>query len=609
MSKNVLVIERDFETSRQIAKALEGEGYFVFTASSAEAGLVMARRVKPSLLFLNLSMRDAGGVEFLKKLRALDFLHNVPILLLTQKQEEYETRYGDIYGIVNFVGVPVNESEVIAKSKASIEQIPVHELPVKDENKDENLPSQNAGAGRSLLSGPAATQGGGSQDENDREAPQDGPALEDEGLPAKSESQPRKNENMIVRIDNRAGEDEPGEGREVFFAGQPEPSTGGVKDEAASGGDDESFNIAGADADSGGEEGGEYGFEAHMKEAPGLFEEKKETQTDTDAPMEGAIADSPPADHLTPDERKGSMEDITPSAFYGQKKKKAVVSKGVLWMLAIVLLGAASSFFFFMYMSPKTDIRKEQAAAPVSAENQPVIVEQNTPAVAAAAVNTNTPEQQKPLAALNKTVLQQNRKQPFGQKGSQVAAMNHAIVVQAKPNSQVKPAGPKPVAKNQENQKVLPQKTVQAPLNKKVVSASAGSAKVRAQKRKSPGYWALLEQEEAQLKAHDSGRGIIKHGKPAEKAAPKVLTKKRKIPASHGTYSLQVGAFESRVNAQKLTGKLRSEGFKTYVLESRQAGKKPIYKVLVGRFSTPAAGNAAARKLGRDGLKAFHYYE
>ncbi len=641
MSKNVLVIERDFETSRQIAKALEGEGYFVFTASSAEAGLVMARRVKPSLLFLNLLMRDAGGVEFLKKLRALDFLHNVPILLLTQKQEEYETKYGNIYGIVNFVNLPVDENEVIAKSRASLEQIPVHDPSVRDEPaaKDpvvEDAPplSQDMGAGRSFSEHQASGYTGAEASD---------PASHEDGIhhnKNKNESAPRVNEdineNFIVRIDvpsvpskNGVSDEGPdGDGEDIHSdKGGPD-----VRDIASSG-----AGLSSGTADNAGDSGS--AFEASMREETLLFEEKEmeeqktETKAEVHVPIEESVAGPTAGDRLIPEERKGGMEDIMPSAFHVQKKKKSVISKGVLWTLGIVLLGAASSFFFLMYMSPKKPGSGNVQAAPLSSENQPVIVEQNTPSVAAPPVNSAAPGQQKPQAA---NTAQQNQKQPAARNNSQTAKMGQVEAKgQAKLNPQVKVAGPKAAVQNQKTQILKP-----APQNNKVIAASSAgaaekekdvktrplkaahkalsngkeaassrSAQVR-KEHKSPGYWALLEQEEAQMKNRDSDKGKAIEEKPAKKTG--TIRQKRQKPAkkmtAHRSYSLQAGAFASRVNAEKLSGKLKAEGFKTYVLKSEKAGK-PIYKVLVGRFSAPAEGDATARKLEKEGLKTFHYYE
>ncbi len=609
MSKNVLVIERDFETSRQIAKALEGEGYFVFTASGAEAGLVMARRVKPSLLFLNLEMRDAGGAEFLKKLRALDFLHNVPILLLTGKQEEYDARYADVYGIVNFVSVPLNETEIIAKSRASLEQIPargpeVKNPPVKGNPVFPDLgKAPGHGMGEDIATG--GILGGGQADASE------------EGGPLQT-GESTKSENLIVRIDNEAAAG-PGTGN---FLADSVLDEGSVHENRGQVGNEKEKNateVAG--------EQKETSAGGSLKEEPLLFkkedegEEKKgKAQEQMQGPFKEALAG---AEDLMPDERKGGMESIMPAAFDGEKKKKGLVSKGFLWMLGIVLLGAASSFFFFMYIAPKPGAGIGRAATQSPAENQPVIVEQNTPAVALAAsgANMNTPQQQnapKSKGIDNGKATGHALAQPaasgkaaLASKGGPAAAPSKAGA--AKPFVQGRAlAQNQPIAqKKSRDAGVLPSaRQAKAKKTKKTKKAknTAAAARLRSKKKKSAGYWALLEQEEAQLKGQGSKSG--KTGREKQKTAqrPEVKGRGKRLAAGHRFYSLQAGAFASRANARKLTARLDSEGLRARVLEARVAGKT-MYKVLVGRFSTPSGDAAAASRLLKDGLKPFRRYE
>ncbi|MDA8089182.1 MAG: SPOR domain-containing protein [Nitrospiraceae bacterium] len=656
MSRNVLVIERDFETSRQIASALEGEGYFVFTASNAEAGLVMARRVKPALLFLNLSMKETGGVEFLKKLRAMDFLRSVPVLVLTNGQEEYEAKYAQLYGIVNFVNLPVNATEIIAKSKASMEHIPAPETVAKRPSFSETPASygnihveaaQETGPGAESVSADVLNSGLG----------QDGPSQKHE-----------KNENFLVRIDSEAEEDGPAAEHEA--PGQPEPAPGPAletalnedradKDVEAGGPEKEKnsenssfgFDSSLSDRINLAEQKANSGFEAHMKDEERTIEQA-EAHKDDRIPFSGGL--SPAPDDLMPDEREGYTEgEIMPSAFYGQKKKKKALSKGFLWMLGIVLLGAVSSFFFFMYMAPKSGHGKvfTQSVTSNPAENQPVIVDQNTPPASAGALvskpGANIAGQQKTTQIQNQIAKNLNTNQNAVKPGQ---AQTGSQIKTAQAASRIKTAGINPVAqgrnitarneiKTAQNPKAVIKEvsvtsstanpavkdkkaaTIKAsavahkPLGEKVkkVAANATTDGQVKNSRKSAGYWALLDKEEAQMEKQGSGKDNTAK-KTGAKASAKGHAGKNKnndknpLFNARRLYSLQVGAFASRVNADKLSARLKSHGFNSSVQAAKKDGKA-IYKVLVGKFSTPAQGKAAAQKLDKEGLKAFHIYE
>jgi cell division septation protein DedD len=115
-SKTVLVIENDMDTSRLISKTLESAGYLVFTASRGTVGLTMAKKIKPSLIFLNISTPDTEGLKICSELKKIERLSDVPVMLLTGGTESYDPRYKTSYGIVDFLKKPVVPDELVKKT-------------------------------------------------------------------------------------------------------------------------------------------------------------------------------------------------------------------------------------------------------------------------------------------------------------------------------------------------------------------------------------------------------------------------------------------------------------------------------------------------------------
>jgi DNA-binding response OmpR family regulator len=122
MADNIIVIDSDPEAARAAAKALEAEGYLVFIAAKADVGLTMAKKVRPSLVLLELSTPGVEGLEFCKSLRSLEGLQELPILLYSKAQEQYEPRYQEMYGIVGFLKKPVDASELVAQVRQALRQ-------------------------------------------------------------------------------------------------------------------------------------------------------------------------------------------------------------------------------------------------------------------------------------------------------------------------------------------------------------------------------------------------------------------------------------------------------------------------------------------------------
>jgi len=74
----------------------------------------------------------------------------------------------------------------------------------------------------------------------------------------------------------------------------------------------------------------------------------------------------------------------------------------------------------------------------------------------------------------------------------------------------------------------------------------------------------------------------------------------KNIADSTISYSIQVGAFSSNINAAKLAKKLQNRGYQAYVEQASSAGKS-IYKVRIGNFSNRQKAQGLERKLQADG--------
>jgi cell division protein FtsN len=66
------------------------------------------------------------------------------------------------------------------------------------------------------------------------------------------------------------------------------------------------------------------------------------------------------------------------------------------------------------------------------------------------------------------------------------------------------------------------------------------------------------------------------------------------------SYSIQVGAFSSNINAAKLAKKLQKNGYQVHIEQASSAGKI-IYKVRIGNFSNRQKARELERKLQADG--------
>jgi CheY-like chemotaxis protein len=75
---SVLVLD-DYDDNRHVLTALlEGKGYRVLEAESGAQALDVARRERPDLILMDLTLRDMGGMEAVRRIRDVEGLVGRP---------------------------------------------------------------------------------------------------------------------------------------------------------------------------------------------------------------------------------------------------------------------------------------------------------------------------------------------------------------------------------------------------------------------------------------------------------------------------------------------------------------------------------------------------
>jgi PAS domain S-box-containing protein len=82
-TRTALVVEGDFRSAELIRVQLEGEGFDVLHASTAEDALALAARQPLSLITLDIMLPNVDGWEFLARLKAVPDLKRVPVVIIS----------------------------------------------------------------------------------------------------------------------------------------------------------------------------------------------------------------------------------------------------------------------------------------------------------------------------------------------------------------------------------------------------------------------------------------------------------------------------------------------------------------------------------------------
>lgn len=111
----VLIVEDDKKTAALVAMYLENEGFKTAIAYDGEQALELARRQPPRFVILDLMLPKIDGWEICRKLRSSS---DVPILILTAREEEMERVLGLSLGADDYVVKPFSPRELVARVKA-----------------------------------------------------------------------------------------------------------------------------------------------------------------------------------------------------------------------------------------------------------------------------------------------------------------------------------------------------------------------------------------------------------------------------------------------------------------------------------------------------------
>lgn len=79
----ILIVDDDVSVTDSFSRMLRLEGYEVWAAFSADEGLTLAQTHRPHAVILDLRMPLTSGLQFLRAIRAIPDLTNVPVAIVT----------------------------------------------------------------------------------------------------------------------------------------------------------------------------------------------------------------------------------------------------------------------------------------------------------------------------------------------------------------------------------------------------------------------------------------------------------------------------------------------------------------------------------------------
>jgi CheY-like chemotaxis protein len=115
MKARILLIE-DNENNRYLATfILEKHGYQVFQAVDGQAGIALARQIKPDLILLDIQLPVMDGYAVARELTKTQELQDIPIVAVTSYAMTGDRERILSAGCVSYIEKPINPETFISE--------------------------------------------------------------------------------------------------------------------------------------------------------------------------------------------------------------------------------------------------------------------------------------------------------------------------------------------------------------------------------------------------------------------------------------------------------------------------------------------------------------
>jgi DNA-binding response OmpR family regulator len=120
MKEKVLVVDDDVHIVEIVQAYLEKDGYRVLTAFDGRRALELATKEHPSLLILDLMLPEMSGWDVMRALRPSS---QVPVIMLTARDDPTDKVVGLELGADDYVVKPFDPKELLARVRAVLRRV------------------------------------------------------------------------------------------------------------------------------------------------------------------------------------------------------------------------------------------------------------------------------------------------------------------------------------------------------------------------------------------------------------------------------------------------------------------------------------------------------
>ena len=124
----ILLVDDDPNITRLVSLYLEKEGFEVEVADRGDTALEKFRKNPPALILLDIMLPGMGGLDVCREVRRTS---QIPIIMLSAKDETFDKVLGLELGADDYIAKPFDPKEMVARIKAVARRYQAGDVPAK----------------------------------------------------------------------------------------------------------------------------------------------------------------------------------------------------------------------------------------------------------------------------------------------------------------------------------------------------------------------------------------------------------------------------------------------------------------------------------------------
>jgi putative two-component system response regulator len=123
----ILIVDDSEVALKLLSTILEHENYEIRIAKDAFQAFEILTKFKPDIILLDVMMPKMDGYEFTKRIKSLDDLKSIPIILVTALNDQESKIRGLNAGAEEFISKPIDRTELLIRTKNLIKMKKYHD--------------------------------------------------------------------------------------------------------------------------------------------------------------------------------------------------------------------------------------------------------------------------------------------------------------------------------------------------------------------------------------------------------------------------------------------------------------------------------------------------